>query len=129
MAKIKVLGQAVVVTSSIKLEDIKKVKKYRPDALILKGGEDGKEQIFALGVGEGSVNKYGASFNRETRDNDKLATMTLTTSYDGEDIQEHVADELGEALVKLRAIEEKFPAIIAEVDAERAAIMADITVG
>ena len=42
MAKITIAGDAVVVTSALKLEDIKTIEKYRRNALVLKGGEDGK---------------------------------------------------------------------------------------
>ena len=128
MAKITIAGQAVVVTSTLKLEDIKMVKKYRPDALTLRGGGDGKEPIFALGVGEGGINKFGASFQMETRDEEKLAVLTMTTGYDGDDIEEFVADELGAAIVNLGKLEEKLPGVIDEIKAERQAIMSNITV-
>ena len=41
MAKITIAGDAAVVTSAMKLEDIKTIEKYRPKELVLKGGEDG----------------------------------------------------------------------------------------
>ena len=47
MAKITIAGDAAVVTSAMKLEDIKTIEKYRPKELVLKGGEDGKEPIFS----------------------------------------------------------------------------------
>ena len=53
MAKVKTMGQAIVVVSEVKLEDIKKIQKYRPEALVLKGGEDNKEEIFRIGIGDG----------------------------------------------------------------------------
>ena len=59
MAKVIIAGDAVVVKSAIKYEDLKAVKKYRPEALTLKGGEDGKEPIFSVFVkdsGAGSIN-------------------------------------------------------------------------
>ena len=127
MAKITVVGQAVVVTSAMKLEDIKKVAKYRPEALILKGGEDNKEDIFRLGVGTGSINKFGASFDKETRDEEKLAVVTMTTTYDGAEIKDFVADELGAALINLGKLEAALPAVIEEIDREKAAIMESIT--
>mgnify|MGYP007102082194 CR=1 FL=1 len=81
MAKITIAGEAVIITSALKLEDIKKVQKYRPKELVLKGGEDGKE-----------------------------------------------ADKLGAAMVNLKKLEEKLPAVLAEIDAEKAEIMANITI-
>lgn len=128
MAKISIAGQAVVVTSAMALEDIKTIKKYRPEALILKGGEDGKEPIFALGIGEGKINQVGASFNKATRDEAKLATLTMTTNFDGEDIVAFVTDTLGGALMNLNKLEETLPAVLAEINAEKATIQQNITV-
>mgnify|MGYP000937705903 CR=1 FL=1 len=66
MAKIVIAGDAVVVTSAMKLEDIKTIEKYRPKELVLKGGEDGKEPIFGVGTthGAGNINAVGASVPR-----------------------------------------------------------------
>ena len=128
MANIKITGQAIVVTSSMRLEDIKTIKKYRPGALVLKGGEDGKEPIFALGVGEGRINSIGASFNQATRDDAKLATLTMTTTYDGDDIQGFVSDTLGAAIINLNKLEETLPAVLEEIEAEKACIAANISV-
>lgn len=128
MAKITIAGQAVVVTSEMALEDIKTIKKYRPDALILKGGEDGREPIFALGIGEGRINKVGVSFCEATRDDAKKATLTMTTNYDGDDIENFVSDSIGVALMNLNKLEATLPAVLEEIDAERAAIKSNITV-
>ena len=57
MAKIVIAGDAVIVTSTMKLEDIKTIAKYRPKALTLMGGEDGKEPIFAVRSEERRVGK------------------------------------------------------------------------
>ena len=128
MAKISIAGQAVVVTSAMALEDIKTIKKYRPKALILKGGEDGKEPIFALGIGEGKINPVGASFNQATRDEAKLAALTMITNFDGEDIVAFVTDTLGGALMNLNKLEETLPTVLAEINAEKATIQQNITV-
>lgn len=128
MAKIVIAGQAVVVTSKMALEDLKTIKKYRPDALILKGGEDGKEPVFALGIGEGKINAVGASFCEATRDEAKKATLTMTTSYDGDDIEGFVSDSIGAALMNLNKLEETLPAVLEEIAAEKATIKSNITV-
>lgn len=128
MAKITIAGQAVVVTSEMALEDIKTIKKYRPNALILKGGEDGKEPIFALGIGEGRINKVGASFCEATRDDAKKATLTMTTNYNGEDIKGFVLDEIGAAVGYLNQLEATLPAVLDEIKSERDAIAANINI-
>jgi len=130
MAKITVAGDAIVVTSSIKFEDIKTIAKYRPEKLTLMGGKDGKEPVFALGVtsGSGSINEFGASFGRETNNADKLATMTLVCSGIVGDVKEYVADKIGGALAKLNALEATLPDVLAEIAAAKGAIMDSITV-
>ena len=126
MAKVKTVGQAIVVVSDVKLEDIEKVEKYRPEALVLKGGEDGKEEIFRIGTGAGKINTYGASFGEATRDEEKLATITMTTNYSGDNIKEFICDELGAALTNLGKLEKAIPEVIEAIDKDRAAIMEGI---
>ena len=126
MAKIKVIDKAVVVTSGVKLEDIKTIEKYRPAALTLMGGEEGKEPIFKLASGAGSISKFGASFDHATTEG--YAVLTLVTTYEGDKVKEHVADTLGEAMTNLNALEAKIPAVLESVKKEREEIMANITV-
>lgn len=131
MAKIVIAGDAVVVTSSLKLEDIRTIDKYRPKELILKGGEDGKEPIFAIGVtdGCGNINEVGASFGRETHDDEKLASITMCTGVGATgDIKAWVADRIGSAIINLNKLEDKLPAVLEEIEAEKAEVMSNITV-
>ena len=131
MAKIVIAGDAVVVTSSLKLEDIRTIEKYRPKELVLKGGEDGKEPIFAIGVTEGcgNINEVGASFGRETHDEEKLASITMCTGVGTTgDIKEWVADRIGGAIISLNKLEEKLPAVLEDIEAEKAEVMSNITV-
>ena len=130
MAKIVIAGEAVVITSAMKLEDIRKIAKYRPDALTLKGGEDGKEPIFRIGAcaGAGKINKYGAEFGGETHDDAKLATITLVNVDLNGDIREAVVDEIGTAILSLNKLEETLPAVLDEIDEEKAAILENITI-
>lgn len=129
MAKICIAGKAVVVTSAMKLEDLKTIAKYRPGALVLKGGEDGKEPIFAVKAtnGNGRINQYGAEFGDETNDENKLATMTLLFEADG-DVKEVVADTVGAYVVNLNKLEATLPGVLEEIKAERSSILESITV-
>lgn len=131
MAKITIAGDAVVVTSALKLEDIKTIAKYRPKSLFLMGGDDGKEPIFGIGVtdGCGNINEVGASFGRESHDEAKLAVITMCTGVGATgDIKEWVADRIGSAIINLNKLEEKLPAVLAEIAAEKAAVLSNITV-
>lgn len=130
MAKITIAGDAVVVTSSMKLEDIKTIHKYRPEALVLKGGEDGKEELFRIGLshGAGSINKFGASFGAATNDDAKLAVMTLIITDRGENVVTTVADTIGADVQKLNKLEATLPAVLEEIGAEKKQIVDNITV-
>lgn len=130
MARITIAGDAVVVTSTLKYEDIRTIEKYRPEALTLKGGEDGKEPIFRISAanGVGSINKYGASFGASAHNEGGFATITMVVEGVEGDIREYVADQLGAAVRELNKLEETLPATLAEIKAEKEAIMADITV-
>lgn len=129
MAKITIIGQAVVLTSVITVDDILLVKKYRPNALFLKGGEDGKEDIFAIDFKEGKneINKFGITFGSASRDNG-YAVATFTTDYKGDDIREHIADEMGEALVNLNRLEANLPGLVFAIREERNNIVENIIV-
>lgn len=130
MARITVIGGAVVITSAVKAEDIIKVAKYRPDALKLFGGEDGKEEVFRIGVGAtGSLNKFGAEFNGTSLDGSGCATITLGHNFSGEDVKEKIADYFGVSILNLNKVEAQIPAALQEIEAEKANIIANIQIG
>jgi hypothetical protein len=128
MAKVTVVGDAVVVTSSMKLEDIRAIQKYRPSALTLMGGENNKEPVFAVGTtrGNGNINAHGASFSGEARDDSGLATITLAVAGVDSDIKEWVADHIGAALISLNKLEAALPGALQGIRTERAQIMENI---
>ena len=130
MAKIKTLGASVVVVSSVKLEELKKLKKYDPEALVLHGGEDGKEEIFRAGMttGKGSLGEYGAEFSPATQDG--FATITLDRDdLTSELTAEAVCDQYGAALALLIELEAQIPEALAKAEAKRAAVMENIDIG
>lgn len=131
MAKITISGDAVTVTSALKLEDLRTIKQYRPKALSLMGGEDNKEPIFGIGVtnGCGDINSFSVSFGRETHDDAKLAyvTMGIDDEIDG-DIKEFVADRIGAVIMNLNKLEETLPTVLEEIKSERDKVLSNITV-
>lgn len=128
-ATIKLTGNAVVFKSGVKLEDYKFVQKYAPEKLVLKGGEDGKEPIYKVGLteGEGSIGKIGAYFSNKTLDAEGYATITVIVDPDG-DVKEYIADEYGSALVNLAALEATIPAVVEKLKAQRGEIIDSIIV-
>lgn len=130
MSRIAISGQAVTITSKVKLADLRTVEKYRPDALTIKGGEDGKEIIFAVGTtsGEGNLNTYGASFGAETYDEGKYAVITKPLTGVVGDVKEYVADMYGAAKKLLDEVEARIPAVLEEIAANKKEVMDSITI-
>lgn len=128
MSKVTVLGNALVISSALKLEDIRTLEKYAPEALQLKN-ED-KEVVFAVGAGKsGDVSKYGVTFADELPDGSGLAAITMTHSYKADDnIPSKVADLFGQALANLNRVEAQAPAALDDVAARKAAIMENVVI-
>lgn len=131
-ATISVVGEAVVVTSNLLLDDIKSVAKYRPEKLQLKGGVDDKEVVFVIGVASnarGSLNSVGAEFGNIPQDDTGYATITIDRPrVDGMGTKEAVAERIGTAILDINKMEAILPAVIEEIANEKAAIMENITV-
>lgn len=127
MAQIKVNGSAVVITSTLKLDDVLLIQKYRPDELTLRGGEDGKEPLFKIGVatsGTGSINKFGVAFDSATHNTDGKATVTmlLPEGLDG-DVKEYIADTIGAPKAMLDKMEGALKETASAINTERKEIM------
>lgn len=130
MAHVKVVGNAAVITSTVKLDVLKTVQKYRPEALVLHGGKDGNDEIFRIGVssGSGSINKFGAAFASETNDVNGCATITIILDGHAGEVKEWIADTYGEALLKLGAIEDTMDAAFVEICEDRESLLNAIEV-
>ena len=129
MAKTKIFGDSVVITSSIKLADLNNVAKYAPKALFLMGGEDNKEPVFGVCVGKSgsvSINEVGASFAPSTRDAEGYATITMMIPASVKDAKAWMVEEFGGALMNLWKVEEALPAVVAQIAADKLAVEASI---
>jgi len=132
MAKLSILGNAVVITSTMKLEDIRTIEKYNKAALTITEEVDGeKVQVFSVCTGsKGEINQFGATFADATRDNDKFAQITLCTCLENitGDVKEWAADKFGKAIVRLNQLEATIADTLAKIAEDKAAVMANITV-
>lgn len=129
-AVIKIAGAAVVVESAHSLEDLKKVEKYRPDALHLYEGEGlNRRDVYCIcsTKGNGTINSVGAEFGEVTTEGGK-ATITIPLPEGTKDPKKWVEDNIGVAILKLNKIEAQYAPALAEVDEEQAAVRAAITV-
>ncbi len=125
MAKLTIAGDAIVITSSRTLEEIKTLEKYKPEALVLKNDKD--EVCFKVGTGAGNINNYGVSFSEVSRTGDGKATLTMTLC-DVTDAVKFVSDNFGMALINLNKVEEQFDEALEEVTEQQAEILANITI-
>lgn len=131
MSKVCIAGDALVVTSSMKMEDLKNIAKYRPAALTLMGGEDNKEPVFKIFIkenGDGSLNNKGVVFTGVTHDDDKFATATLCARGVTGTLNDWIADNFGAGIIALNKLEAQLPAVLAEIAAEKALVLESITV-
>ena len=112
MAKIKVLGNACTLISTLKSEDIKKATKYCPEAVTLVDEE--KNPYFVVKMGEPSASKFGVSFN-ETNDEGKAYLTIVGIPRDAE-TKEIIKEDFGEMLFNLNKIETKVEAALNEIN-------------
>lgn len=132
MGKISVIGDVVVIKSNLKYEDLKLVEKARPKVLDDYDMEDGKkvlDSLFSIGTtdGNGSVTKYGITFNSAGHDGEGLAQVTVPVPAGDGDVKERVAEAYGVAVMRLAKLEEKLPAVISEIKASNKAMLDGIT--
>lgn len=75
MAKVKVIGNSLFVTSAVKLEDYERVSKFSPETMMLK--DENGNQSFAVKVGTSSVCSYGVCFGEKTSEGLALARIDV----------------------------------------------------
>lgn len=129
-AAIKIVGSVAVVESGATLANIKKLQKYRPNALkLFDGTGKDKEEVFVVGAGKGngSICTYGASFGYATTE-DGRATITLVIPEGTTDAKKWVMETVGTAILNLNKVEAQFEAVGEEIDTELNAIESNITV-
>lgn len=130
--KTQFFGSALVITSSLKIEDVKTVAKYQPESLILwdKDEDGNKEPVFSVLYMKdcnGAINEQGAIFSKESPEGFAQITELVTVPAD-KDVKEFVADNYGKALLALQKFEDYFPAVIDELNETRAKIMDGVEV-
>lgn len=129
MANIKVLGNVFAITSGVKLEDLQRIKRFRPEALTLKDADG--EPVFEIGIAcRGGFQDGCVFFDCASADGEGLACVTadLPKIPDGKDVRDFLADEVGGILAKLNKLEATLPGVIAEINAEHEAARAAVEV-
>jgi len=126
MAKIEKGGSAVALVSTLTLEEIKQLERYRPKFLTLREDD---EVVFRVSSGEkGSISKFGVCFATATRDAAAKAEVTLAMPADVTDVEAFAVEMIGPAYLLLGKVEAQAKQALAgikeELDQVRSAVSA-----
>ena len=115
--RIQVLQNTAVITSTLKVEDIKTLQEVNRKALAVLDEE--QNEIFSVSYHEGkrNISKYGITF--DTVNADGLAVIATTIVIkDGQDVKKVIARDLREALHFLPKVEAQINVAISELNEE-----------
>ena len=130
MARAKVIGENIVVTTTITKANLELAQKHRSSALEIRDPET-KEVTFKIGIGLSSLSDHGITFSSANEAGEATATISLPAELHAASTEEkkgYVFDRAGHALAQLQVLEESFPNAISGINAQRDAIKALITV-
>ena len=115
--RIKIAGNAVVLTSKLKFATIQKMEKYNPNALCLtETKKDEEVEIFRIATGKtSSIGKYGITFMEANKDGYAIATILLPENTT--DKKAYIKDNLGNAIFMLTDLEALVETACAELEA------------
>jgi len=125
MANVKIAGNTIILTSTVTLEQIKRIEKHRSEALEIRNAKD--EIVFRVGTGSNSFNAHGASFNAATLDNRELAFISLQIPTGVTDAKRYFAETFGQPHLQLKTVESRLAGVLTAVESEITEIMNDVT--
>lgn len=115
-------------TSDLTAEDILFAKKHCPKALKIQDAEGNDKFSVSYNEGHSSVAAFGITFGAKTADGGKaMISGKLDPKVELKDAGDHVADMIGAALPYITELEKSIPTAIAEVKAQRKALIDGIT--
>lgn len=132
--KIKVNGNVVVLESTLKMADLSKVSKYRPEALTIKGGKDNEQVVFTVvpaAAGHDGLTEKVACFAPALNGKASITISNIPAAakVNDETLKGYIADTIGSAKGYVELLEASLPAVVEEIDAQRNAMMASIDMG
>ena len=134
MAQVQILGDAFVITSTLKYEDIQLVQRVRPKALNLyEETETGKVvPIFRIAAAGGKfcqddINEYGIVFRKGSHDGG-FAQITAKVPGGDASPRELVAMLIEVPLMNLNRLEYILPDVIDEINAQKQEVLDSIEV-
>ena len=125
--KVRIVGNAVVLTSKVKFDTILKLEKYNKNALCLvETQKDGSEkEIFRIMTGKASaISKYGIVFAEKNTAGYAVATVLLPDRTENK--KEYVKDNFGSILFMLNDLEAAIETIKTSLEAAYAKLDEEI---
>lgn len=125
--KIQIVGNAVLLTSKLKLDTIKKIEKFNKDLLCLTEIKDDEvKELFRINVGKtASLSKYGVTFTNANAEGYACTTFLLPNNV--KDRKEYIKEEYGTALFMLSDLEDAIATAESEINAAFEKLNDDIT--
>ena len=124
--KIKIAGNAVILTSTLKFEEIKKLEKYNRDALCLvELKNDEEHEVFRIQTGKcSSISEYGIVFTEANAAG--YATATVLLPEGTVDKKAYIKDNFGTTMFMLSDLEDAVKTALAQIEAAYAQLDNDI---
>lgn len=122
MAKIKVMGDVIQLSTELTREELERVKNFAPDALKLFDTEG--NEIFGVGIGDASYSKYGICFCNETAEGKMFMSTNnpVTDHADPAEEREAIVRYFAPIINKLQAVEANVAAAKETLDSMEAAV-------
>ena len=114
---IKIVGNAMVLTSKLKLATIKKMEKYNNKALcLIEVNGDEENEIFRIMSGKlSSIATHGIVFAEEDKAGNAVATILFPTGVENK--KEYIKDNFATVLFMLKDLEAAIETSCAELEA------------
>ena len=124
---IRVLQDTMFITSVVKYEDLVKLERLNPEALLLVDANN--DVVFRIKASEeNSMSKYGICFNGKNSDGYAVATFDLPANLSADEKIEFIAESAGLALERLEKLESQVLVAVDETDVRLTKIKNNIKV-
>ena len=129
MAAVKIVGECIVVTSTIARADLELAEKRRSSALEIRDPDSG-DLMFKVGTGSSSLSDHGICFSGVSDCEGKFAVATIQMQWppDVGDKADYVVQNYGHALAQLLAVEDAFAGKIDQIRSQQNRVKGIISV-
>ena len=127
MAKMKVMGDMIQLSTDLTKDELERVKNFAPEALKLFDNEG--NEVFGVGIGDASYSKYGICFCSETAEGKMFMTTNnpVTDHSDPTKEREEIVRYFAPIINKLQAVEANIAAVRESLDALEASVQDAVT--